>query len=60
MAASGCSILRPLAHSHGHRSGKTTQRLAARKQANLIRTINPEFKDLARWKMITVHEKMYP
>jgi hypothetical protein len=29
----------------------------------LIRTINPEFKDLAQtwgWKMITVHEKMYP
>jgi hypothetical protein len=26
-------------------------------------TINPEFKDLARnwgWKMITMHEKMYP
>ena len=33
------------------------------KKLNLIRTINPEFKDLARtwgWKMITVHEKMYP
>ena len=30
---------------------------------NLIGTINPEFKDLAQtwgWKMITVHEKMYP
>src|SRR3984957_8513072 len=30
---------------------------------DLIRTINPEFKDLAQtWgcKMITVHEKMYP
>jgi putative endonuclease len=30
---------------------------------NLIRTINPEFKDFAQtwgWKMITVHEKMYP
>jgi hypothetical protein len=29
----------------------------------LIRTINPELKDLAQtwgWKMITVHEKMYP
>jgi putative endonuclease len=30
------------------------------KKLNLIRTINPEFKDLAQtwgWKMITVHEK---
>jgi hypothetical protein len=30
---------------------------------NLIRTINPEFKDLAQtwgWKMITVHEIIYP
>jgi len=30
---------------------------------NLIGTIMPEFKDLAQtwgWKMITVHEKMYP
>jgi putative endonuclease len=33
------------------------------KRLNLIRTINPEFKDFAQtwaWKMITVHEKMYP
>jgi putative endonuclease len=33
------------------------------KKLNLIRTIHPEFKDLAQtwgWKMITVHEKMYP
>jgi putative endonuclease len=33
------------------------------KKLNLIGTINPEFKDLAQtwgWKMITVHEKMYP
>ena len=33
------------------------------KKLNLIRTINPEFKDLAEtwgWKMITVYEKMYP
>jgi putative endonuclease len=33
------------------------------KKLNLIRTINPEFKDLAQtwgWKMITAHEKMYP
>ena len=33
------------------------------KKLNLIRTINPEFQDLAQtwgWKMITVHEKMLP
>jgi putative endonuclease len=33
------------------------------KKLNPIRIINPEFKDLAqtwRWKMIAVHEKMYP
>jgi putative endonuclease len=33
------------------------------KKLNLIGTTNPEFKDLAQtsgWKMITVHEKMYP
>jgi putative endonuclease len=33
------------------------------KKLTLIRTVNPEFKDLAQtwgWKMITVHEKMYP
>jgi len=33
------------------------------KKLNLIRTIHPEFKDLAQtwgWKMTTVHEKMYP
>jgi putative endonuclease len=33
------------------------------KKFNLIRTINPEFKDLAQswgWKMISVQEKMYP
>jgi putative endonuclease len=33
------------------------------KRLNLIRTINPEFKDFVQswgWKMITVHEKMYP
>ena len=32
------------------------------KKLNLIRTINPEFKDLAQtwgWELITVHEKMY-
>ena len=33
------------------------------KKLNLIRTINPEFKDLAEtwgWKMITAHEKIKP
>ncbi len=33
------------------------------KKLDLIRTINPEFKDLAQtwgWKMITVYEKIYP
>ena len=33
------------------------------KKLNLIRRINPEFKDLAQtwgWQMITVNEKMYP
>jgi putative endonuclease len=33
------------------------------KKLNLIRTVNPEFKDLAHtwgWMMITGHEKMYP
>jgi hypothetical protein len=33
------------------------------KRLSLIRTINPEFKDLAQtwgWKMITEHQKMYP
>jgi putative endonuclease len=33
------------------------------KKLDLIRTINPEFKDLSQswgWKMITAHEKMYP
>ncbi len=33
------------------------------KKLNLIRTVNPEFKDLAEtwgWKMITTHEKMNP
>jgi hypothetical protein len=33
------------------------------KKLNLIRTINPEFKDLAQtwgWNMIRVHEKMNP
>jgi hypothetical protein len=35
----------------------------AKRSSTSIATINPEFKDLAQtwgWKMITVHEKMYP
>jgi putative endonuclease len=46
--------------------GTENQELASWRRAkklNLIRTINPEFKDLAQtwgWKMITVHEKKYP
>ena len=34
-----------------------------KKKLNLIRTIHPEFKDLAQtcgWKLISVHEKIYP
>jgi hypothetical protein len=45
------------------RAEKTTQRLAAGKNLNLIRTMNPEFKDLAQtWgrKVITGHEKICP
>jgi putative endonuclease len=33
------------------------------KKLNLIRTVNPEFKDLAKtwgWMVITGHEKMHP
>jgi len=36
--------------------------IAREKQLDLIRTVNPEFKDLAQtwgWMMITGHEKMY-
>jgi hypothetical protein len=44
--------------------GEGGRRISSPKQKlNLTRTINPEFKDLAQtwgWKMITVHEKMYP
>ena len=51
-------------YSHSHRQGKTTQRLAARKEAqpHCARSI-PSSKTFAQtwgWKMITVHEKMYP
>jgi hypothetical protein len=50
-------------HSHSDRSGKQLKGWRREKELNLIGTINPEFKDLAQswgWKMITVHEKMYP
>jgi predicted GIY-YIG superfamily endonuclease len=46
-----------------HRSGKQLKGWRREKKLNLIRTVNPEFKDLAQtwgWKMITVHEKMDP
>jgi len=45
------------------RTGRTRHGWRREKKLNLIRTINPEFKDLAQSrgsKMITVHEKMYP
>jgi hypothetical protein len=50
-------------HSHSHRWGKQLKGWRREKKLNLIGTINPEFNDLAQtwgWKMITVHEKMYP
>jgi putative endonuclease len=42
---------------------KQLKRWRREKKLNLIRTVNPGFKDLAQnwgWKMITPHEKMYP
>ena len=62
-AASACSTLKATHYSHSHRRGKTTQRLAARKEAQ------PHWDDQSHrqrsctdleWKMITVHKKMYP
>jgi putative endonuclease len=66
-AAYGC---KPMLYLEGYEDSRTA--IAREKQLkgwrrekklNLIRTIDPEFKDLAQpWglKMITVHEKMYP
>jgi hypothetical protein len=45
-----------------HPGGRTTQGWRGEKKLNLIRTINPELKDLAQtwgWKMIPVHKKIY-
>ena len=50
-------------HSHSHRSGKITQRLAARKEAQPHSHDQSRVQDFAQtwgWKMITVHEKVYP
>ena len=64
MAASACSTSRATKTfaqpSLGKNNAKGWQR---EKKLNLIRMINPEFKDPAQtwgWKMISVHEKMYP
>ncbi len=56
MAATACSALKATKE-------KQLEGWRREKQLNLIRTIHPEFKDLVQtwgWKMITVHEKMYP
>ena len=48
---------------HGLSLAESKKGWRREKKLNLIRTINPEFKDLAQtwgWKMITAHEKMYP
>jgi hypothetical protein len=63
MAATACSTLNARKTIAQPSLGETTQRLRREKKLNLIRTIIPEFKDLAQswgWKMITVREKMYP
>jgi putative endonuclease len=65
MAASACSTLKATKTDIRTAIAREKQLKGWRreKKLNLIRTINPEFKDLAQtwgWKMITVHEKMYP
>jgi hypothetical protein len=64
MAASACSTLEATKIFAQPSLGKNRLKGWRRaKKLNLIRTINPEFKDLAQtwgWKMIMVHEKMYP
>ena len=64
MAASACSTLRVRKTFAQPSLGKNNSKAGdAKKKLNLMGTINPEFKDLAQtwgWKMITVHEKMYP
>ncbi|HET6217786.1 MAG TPA: GIY-YIG nuclease family protein, partial [Acidobacteriaceae bacterium] len=66
-AAYGCNRLLYFEGYEGIRAAiareKQLKDLRREKKLNLIRTINPEFKDLAQtwgWKMITVHEKMHP
>jgi putative endonuclease len=54
----GCEDIRKAIAREKHLKGWRRE-----KKLNLIRIINPEFKDLAQswgWKMITAHEKMYP
>ena len=64
MAASACSTLKATKiFAQPSLREKQLKGWRRAKKLNLIRTINPEFKDLAQtwgWKMITVHEKMYP
>src|ERR1700722_7656956 len=62
-AASACSTSRAAKTFAKPSLGKNNSKAGgAKKKLKLIRTINPEFKDLAQtwgWKMISVHEKMY-
>jgi hypothetical protein len=62
-AASACSTLKATQYSHGYRRGKTTQKLAARKEAQRHwhdqSQVQRPCADLG-WQMITVHKKMYP
>ena len=64
MAASACSTLKATKTFAQPSLGKNNSKAGgSEKKLNVIRTINPEFKDLAQtWgsKMITMHEKMYP
>jgi hypothetical protein len=63
MAASACSILNATKIFAAIAREKQLKGWRRVKKLNLIGTINPEFKDLAQtwgWKMITVHERMYP
>ena len=58
-----CSTLKATKTFAQPSSGKTTQRLAAQKEAHPVRTLNPELKELTQtwgWKKITVHGKIHP
>ena len=66
-AAYGCKRLRYLGGYEDIRKAiareKQLKGWRREKKLDLIRTINPEFKDLAQtwgWQLITVHENMYP